>query len=111
MDSSKNGGILVSFCDADFFPALRLFLPKLDKRRIPYGIKEAKLAKLYIEALQIPPNSKVLTDSLKLSNILLTRPKTGLALLSWKTTRTASDSLGDFAAVASVVLVLTYGIR
>ncbi|OBS82117.1 hypothetical protein A6R68_23894, partial [Neotoma lepida] len=47
------------------YPAMRLFLPQLERERMAYGTKEAMLAKLYIELLNLPRGGK---DALKLLN-------------------------------------------
>ncbi|KAJ3032631.1 DNA ligase (ATP), partial [Rhizophlyctis rosea] len=41
----------------DFFPALRLILPHLDKARTTYGMKDKVLAKVYVEVMGIAPTS------------------------------------------------------
>ncbi|KAI9090279.1 ATP dependent DNA ligase domain-containing protein [Phlyctochytrium arcticum] len=41
----------------DFFPAMRLILPHLDKSRSSYGMKDKVLAKTYVEALGLAPHA------------------------------------------------------
>ncbi|KAF9131934.1 DNA ligase (ATP) [Mortierella sp. 14UC] len=67
------------------YPVIRLLLPKLDNERRQYGLKESKMADLYISSLKILPGSE---PALKLKN--------------WK--EGARDSAGDFSlAVRDVV--------
>jgi DNA ligase-4 len=54
---SKNNG--------DVFPLMRILLPHLDTERTNYGIKESKLASIYIESLNLSPNSH---DAYSLNN-------------------------------------------
>lgn len=68
-----------------FFSAMRLLLPHLDRDRPAYGIKEATLARLYIDVLAISKDSP---DAQK--------------LLHYKTPQVAQA--GDFASVAYLVL-------
>uniref|UniRef100_A0A2P2I750 DNA ligase 4 n=1 Tax=Hirondellea gigas TaxID=1518452 RepID=A0A2P2I750_9CRUS len=71
-----------------FFPAMRVLLPALDKNRGAYGVKEKKLADLYIKILGIKKDSP---DALKLIN--------------YRKPKTAGGSVaGDFAEVAYYVL-------
>ncbi|KAG0180060.1 DNA ligase (ATP) [Apophysomyces sp. BC1034] len=67
----------------DFYEAMRLLLPHLDRSR--YGIKETMLAKAYTDALRL---GKTSTDAYN--------------LLKWKLPSTSkyTKSSGDFAAVA-----------
>ncbi|XP_014680944.1 PREDICTED: DNA ligase 4-like [Priapulus caudatus] len=69
-----------------FYPAIRLFLPQLEKERAAYGIKETTLAKEYIKILCIAKDSP---DALKLIN--------------FRSPKQAKDGT-DFAAVAYFVL-------
>lgn len=48
-----------------FYPALRVLLPALDKDRGAYGVKEKRLADLYIKVLGIRKDAP---DALKLIN-------------------------------------------
>eukprot|EP00794_Sanderia_malayensis_P017736 gene17736-19509_t len=73
--------------DDTFFPAMRMFLPALDKDRPSYGMKEVVLAKYYIDALGIAKES---ADAKK--------------LLNYKAPASARRDAGDFAAVAYVIL-------
>ncbi|KAF9324147.1 DNA ligase (ATP) [Linnemannia elongata] len=67
------------------YPLIRLLLPKLDNERRQYGLKESKMADLYISSLKILPGSE---PALKLKN--------------WK--EGTRDSAGDFSlAVRDVV--------
>ncbi|KAL2340527.1 hypothetical protein Fmac_008467 [Flemingia macrophylla] len=80
---------LDAFCtDRNFFPALRLILPSLDRERPSYGLKESVLATSLIDALAISRDSP---DALR--------------LLNWrKGGATAGATAGNFALVASEVL-------
>lgn len=51
--------------DPSAYPLLRLLTPHLDNERPPYGLKEAKLADYYIDALTLPKGSP---DALALKN-------------------------------------------
>lgn len=51
--------------EESFFPVLRVLLPALDKDRGAYGVKERKLADLYIRILGI---KKEAPDAVKLIN-------------------------------------------
>ncbi|KAH7957147.1 hypothetical protein HPB52_015665 [Rhipicephalus sanguineus] len=79
-------GVLAA-TDDSFFPAMRLLLPHLDRDRPAYGIKEATLAKLYIEVLALGKDSP---DAQK--------------LLRYRTPHVAKAEAGDFASVAYLVL-------
>ncbi|XP_071488614.1 DNA ligase 4-like [Diadema antillarum] len=70
----------------NFYPAMRLLLPQLERERLAYGIKEFTLAKLYIEILGLAKES---TDAKKLLNYRAP---------------TAKQEAGDFASVAYFVL-------
>lgn len=70
-----------------FFPAMRLLLPHLDRERPAYGIKEATLAKLYIDVLALGKDSP-----------------DGQKLLRYRTPHVAKTEAGDFASVAYLVL-------
>ncbi|KAI8379658.1 uncharacterized protein BYT42DRAFT_569559 [Radiomyces spectabilis] len=72
----------------DFYEAMRLFLPHLDKNR-RYNLKEAKLAKAYVDALGLGKKSD---DAYNLTN--------------WKLPSTSkyTKSSGDFAAVAYEII-------
>eukprot|EP00795_Rhopilema_esculentum_P013203 gene13203-4019_t len=75
-------------CQNDtFFPAMRLFLPSLDKERPSYGMKEVVLAKYYIDVLNIAKESD---DAKK--------------LLNYRAPSSARHIAGDFASVAYLVL-------
>jgi DNA ligase-4 len=50
---------------ASFVPALRVLVPGLDKGRGAYGIRQARLASLYVGLLGL---SKTSPDALKLVN-------------------------------------------
>ncbi|KAI8066787.1 hypothetical protein BC940DRAFT_301549 [Gongronella butleri] len=67
----------------DFYPAMRLLLPGLDKSR--YHMKESKLARVYISVLKLSPSSEAATS-----------------LLDWKKPSTTDENkpVGDFAAIA-----------
>ncbi|KAF9930995.1 DNA ligase (ATP) [Linnemannia zychae] len=67
------------------YPVIRLLLPKLDNERRQYGLKESKMADIYISSLKILPGSE---PALKLKN--------------WK--NGARDSTGDFSLVVREVV-------
>ncbi|KAF9102712.1 DNA ligase (ATP) [Mortierella sp. GBA35] len=67
------------------YPVIRLLLPKLDNERRQYGLKESKMADLYISSLNILPGSE---PAVKLKN--------------WK--EGARDSAGDFSLVVREVV-------
>ncbi|XP_068249304.1 DNA ligase 4 [Palaemon carinicauda] len=71
-----------------FFPMLRVLLPALDRARGAYGVKERKLAELYIRILGLKKDG---TDGQKLLNFR--KPKS-----------LAGGETGDFADVAYYVL-------
>ncbi|KAG0420103.1 hypothetical protein HPB47_003677 [Ixodes persulcatus] len=72
--------------DDSFFPAMRLLLPQFDRDRPAYGIKEATLARLYIDvlALQDSPDAQ--------------------QLLHYKAPQVVRAGAEDFASVAYLVL-------
>lgn len=85
---SKFRKFLDSFCrDANYFPAIRLILPNLDRERGSYGLKESVLATSLIDALGMARDSQ---DALRLINWRKGGAKTGA-------------SAGNFALVASEV--------
>ncbi|QHO07044.1 DNA ligase [Arachis hypogaea] len=80
---------LDSFCaDRNFFPAIRLVLPNLDRERGSYGLKESVLAISLIDALGMSRDSE---DALRLINWRKGGAKTGA-------------NAGNFALVATEVL-------
>ncbi|KAL6523658.1 DNA ligase (ATP) [Orobanche gracilis] len=86
---SKLRKSLNTFCtDANFFPAMRLILPNLDRERGTYGLKEHVLATCLIDALAISKDSD---DAVRLINWRKGGAKTG-------------SSVGNFALVATEVL-------
>ncbi|EXC31207.1 DNA ligase 4 [Morus notabilis] len=63
---SKFRKFLDTFCkNGDYFPAIRLLLPNLDRERGSYGLKESVLATSLIDALGISRDSE---DALRLIN-------------------------------------------
>ncbi|KAF6216000.1 hypothetical protein GE061_000337 [Apolygus lucorum] len=96
-DKKKKYEILRAFinyhrskCDGEnFHPLLRLFLPKLERERGAYGIKEYNLARTYIRILHLPKEGH---DAQRLTHY--TAPS------SMK----SSDVVGDFAEVAYWIL-------
>ncbi|CAJ1975847.1 unnamed protein product [Sphenostylis stenocarpa] len=80
---------LDAFCiDRNFFPAVRLILPNLDRERGSYGLKESVLATSLIDALGISRDSP---DALRLVN--------------WRKGGAATGATaGNFALVAAEVL-------
>ncbi|XP_019417212.1 PREDICTED: DNA ligase 4 isoform X1 [Lupinus angustifolius] len=86
---SKFRKFLDSFCtDGNFFPAIRLILPNLDRERGTYGLKEHVLATCLIDALAISKDSD---DAVRLINWRKGGAKTG-------------SNVGNFALVATEVL-------
>lgn len=73
--------------DDSFFPAMRLLVPHLDLDRPAYGIKEATLARLYIDVLALQKDSP---DAQR--------------LLHYKAPQVARAEAGDFPSVAYLVL-------
>ncbi|ORZ16003.1 ATP dependent DNA ligase domain-domain-containing protein [Lobosporangium transversale] len=69
----------------DMFPVIRLILPQLDRERGRYGLKEQKMADLYIISLNILPGSE---PAIKLKN--------------WK--EGSRDSSGDFSLIVREVV-------
>ncbi|XP_058723320.1 DNA ligase 4-like [Vicia villosa] len=85
---------LDSFCpDRNYFPAIRLILPNLDRERGSYGLKESVLATSLIDALGMSKDSP---DALRLINWRKGGSKTGA-------------NAGNFALVATEVLQLRQG--
>ncbi|XP_027904082.1 DNA ligase 4 isoform X2 [Vigna unguiculata] len=86
---SKFRKFLDVFCiDRNFFPAIRLILPNLDRERGSYGLKESVLATSLIDALGISRDSP---DALRLIN--------------WRKGGAATGATaGNFALVAAEVL-------
>ncbi|GAA6059368.1 hypothetical protein JCM10212_003266 [Sporobolomyces blumeae] len=72
----------------DLYPLVRLLLPERDTRRRTYNLKEQKLAKAIVSALDIPPDS---ADARKLIN--------------WKVPTKGEDAAGEFATVAEKVIL------
>ncbi|XP_022149863.1 DNA ligase 4 isoform X2 [Momordica charantia] len=86
---SKFRKFLDTFCSsADYFSAIRLILPTLDRERGTYGLKESVLATCLIDALGISRDSD---DALRLNNWRKGGAKTGA-------------NAGNFALVAAEVL-------
>ncbi len=71
----------------NLFPVMRLLLPSLDTGRT-YGLREKKLAMLYIKALGLHPQ----------------RSEDAIYLQKWKTPRGQGQVSGDFSAVLLDVL-------
>lgn len=86
---SKFRKFLDAFCrkPGDYFSAIRLILPSLDRERGSYGLKEHALATCLIDALGMSRDSP---DAQRLLNWRKGGPKTGL-------------SAGNFSLVASEV--------
>lgn len=88
---SKFRKFLDSFCKpSDYFSAIRLILPSLDRERGSYGLKESVLATCLIDALGISRESQ---DALRLINWRKGGAKTGA-------------NAGNFSLVAAEVGVL-----
>jgi hypothetical protein len=80
---------LDSFCtDRNYFPAIRLILPNLDRERGSYGLKESVLATSLIDALGLSKDSH---DAVRLINWRKGGSKTGA-------------NAGNFALVAAEVI-------
>uniref|UniRef100_A0A1B6FIK3 DNA ligase 4 n=1 Tax=Cuerna arida TaxID=1464854 RepID=A0A1B6FIK3_9HEMI len=73
--------------ETSFYRVLRLLLPKLDRERAAYGIKEYVLANIYVRILCLHPES---ADALKLKN--------------FRAPKNAGNHAGDFGEVAYWVL-------
>ncbi|BGP36353.1 DNA ligase (ATP) [Rhodotorula kratochvilovae] len=92
--NEKKGEVLARFFERwrsdvgpDLYPIVRLMLPERDNRRRTYNLKEQKLAKALISALDIPPNNS-----------------TALKLINWKVPTAQDPGAGEFAAVAQEVI-------
>ncbi|TNY23188.1 ATP dependent DNA ligase domain-containing protein [Rhodotorula diobovata] len=92
--NEKKGEVLARFFERwrsevgpDLYPVIRLMLPERDTRRRTYNLKEQKLAKALIAALDIPPNNS-----------------TALKLLNWKVPTAKDPGAGEFASVAMEVI-------
>lgn len=86
---SKFRKFLETFCKpSDYFSAMRLILPSLDRERGTYGLKESVLAVCLIDALGMSRDS---SDALRLINWRKGGAKTGA-------------NAGNFALVAAEVL-------
>ncbi|GAA5908080.1 uncharacterized protein JCM6883_004110 [Sporobolomyces salmoneus] len=72
----------------DLYPLIRLLLPERDTRRRTYNLKEQKLAKAIVTALDLPPES---ADARKLIN--------------WKVPTKEDEAAGEFATVAEKVIL------
>lgn len=87
---SKFRKFLDSFCKpSDYFSAIRLILPNLDRERGSYGLKESVLATCLIDALGMSRDSP---DALRLINWRKGGAKTGA-------------NAGNFSLVAAEVLI------
>ena len=85
---SKFRKFIDTFCSpADYFSAIRLILPSLDRERGTYGLKESVLATCLIDALGMSRESE---DALRLINWRKGGAKTGA-------------NVGNFALVAAEV--------
>ncbi|PRQ77013.1 ATP dependent DNA ligase domain-domain containing protein [Rhodotorula toruloides] len=71
----------------DLYPLIRLMLPERDTRRRTYNLKEQKLAKAIIQALDLPQKTSV-----------------ALKLINWKVPTKEDPGAGEFAAVAYDVI-------
>ncbi|KAF8033682.1 hypothetical protein BT93_C0069 [Corymbia citriodora subsp. variegata] len=86
---SKFRKFLDTFCKpSDYFSAIRLILPSLDRERGTYGLKESVLATCLVDALGMSRDSE---DALRLFNWRRGGPKSGA-------------NAGNFALVAAEVL-------
>ncbi|XP_057486058.1 DNA ligase 4 isoform X2 [Actinidia eriantha] len=92
---SKFRKFLDTFCKSgDFFGAIRLLLPSLDRERNSYGLKESVLATCLVDALGMSRESE---DALRLFNWRKGGPRTGA-------------NAGNFSLVASEVLQRRQGL-
>ncbi|ESO08239.1 hypothetical protein HELRODRAFT_75449 [Helobdella robusta] len=74
--------------DDSFFDAMRLLLPHLDRDRAAYGIKEYRLAQLFVNVFALNKNSL-----------------DGKSLINFKTTKQNKDvAVRDFASLCGMVL-------
>ncbi|GAA6002791.1 hypothetical protein JCM10207_007683 [Rhodosporidiobolus poonsookiae] len=71
----------------DLYPLVRLLMPDRDTRRKTYNLKEAKLARAIITALDLP-----------------TKNDSSLKLMNWKTPTKDDPGAGEFASVAYEVI-------
>lgn len=71
----------------DLYPVVRLMLPDRDTRRRTYNLKEQKLAKALVVALDLPPNSSA-----------------AIKLEHWKLPTKDDPGAGEFASVAYEVI-------
>ncbi|GAA5885480.1 hypothetical protein JCM3774_003364 [Rhodotorula dairenensis] len=71
----------------DLYPVVRLMLPERDTRRRTYNLKEQKLAKALVEALDLPRSSSA-----------------AIKLEHWKTPTKDDPGAGEFASVAYDVI-------
>ncbi|KAK4055172.1 DNA ligase (ATP) [Microbotryomycetes sp. JL201] len=71
----------------DLHPVVRLLLPERDNRRRTYALKEQKLAKALVTALELPPES----DAAK-------------KLINWKVPTEQDPRAGEFSSVAYEVI-------
>ncbi|KAI6682623.1 hypothetical protein NL676_036504 [Syzygium grande] len=86
---SKFRKLLDTYCrPSDYFTAIRLILPSLDRERGTYGLKESVLATCLVDALGMSRDSE---DALRLFNWRRGGPKSGA-------------NAGNFALVAAEVL-------
>ncbi|PKI34416.1 hypothetical protein CRG98_045197 [Punica granatum] len=86
---SKFRKFLDTFCKpCDYFSAIRIILPSLDRERGTYGLKESVLATCLVDALGMSRDSE---DAVRLFNWRRGGPKTGA-------------NAGNFAMVATEVL-------
>lgn len=91
---SKFRKFLDTFCNPrDYFPAIRLVLPNLDRERGTYGLKESVLATCLIDALGMSRDSQ---DALRLLNWRKGGAQTGA-------------NAGNFSLVAAEVLQCRQG--
>lgn len=70
------------------YPIMRLLLPQLDLERLSYGIKEKKIADLYVKCIPLTTTSQ---DAIK--------------LLKYKNPKYVGSKVGDFSSVLYEVLI------
>ncbi|GAA5924604.1 hypothetical protein JCM1841_003439 [Sporobolomyces salmonicolor] len=74
----------------DLYPLIRLLLPERDTRRRTYSLKEQKLAKVLISALDLPTKPRMSDGAMR--------------LLNWKFPTKDDPGAGEFATVAYEVI-------
>eukprot|EP00041_Stephanoeca_diplocostata_P038168 m.1481493 g.1481493 ORF g.1481493 m.1481493 type:complete len:1109 (+) comp25177_c1_seq6:260-3586(+) len=79
-------------CKDSFFPVMRLLLPQWDRDRTAYSLKEAALARLYVEALDVSTTSIAAEK-----------------LVNWQDSTYNGNNTGNFSKVVRDVLLTRAG--